>query len=223
MSHRRLGIVASLFGLTLLVYAMVGVRVLYTGGTDYGELVWNLFLAWIPFVLALVVYDGYRRGAARWQLLAGSALWLLFLPNAPYILTDAKHLRISSDSMPIWYDVVLVSAAAFAGLVLGFLSLYMIQAVVRRLAGAVSAWLFALGVLGLSSFGVYLGRFHRWNSWDLFTQPGALLGDIGSGLAHPHDHARTLALMVVFTAFLGAIYFVFYSFVRAGIPESTDH
>lgn len=221
MSDRRLGTLASLLGLTLLVYAMVGVRVLYTGGSNYGALVWNLFLAWIPFVLALGVYAGYRRGAARWKLLAGGALWLLFLPNAPYILTDAKHLRVT-DSMPLEYDVVLVSAAAFAGLVLGFLSLYVMQTVVRRVAGTLSAWLFALSVLGLSSFGVYLGRFHRWNSWDLFTQPGALLGDIGAGFTHPYDHARTLAFMVVFSAFLGAVYFVFYSLVRVGIPETTD-
>lgn len=221
MSDRRLATLASLVGLTLLVYAMVGVRVLYTGGSNYGALVWNLFLAWIPFVLALVVYVGYRRRATSWKLLAGGALWLLFLPNAPYILTDAKHLRVT-DSMPIEYDVVLVSAAAFAGLVLGFLSLYVMQTVVRRVAGALSAWVFALSVLALSSFGVYLGRFHRWNSWDLFTQPGALLGDIGAGFAHPYDHARTLAFMVVFSAFLGAVYFVFYSLVRVGIPETTD-
>jgi len=221
MSDRRLGILASLLGLTLLVYAMVGVRILYTGNLNYGALIWNLFLAWIPFALALAVYDGFRRGAARFPLVAGGVLWLIFFPNAPYIVTDIKHIRTWSG-VPIWGDAILVGAAASVGLALGFVSLYLMQAVARRLVGALNAWLFAFAVLALSSLGVYLGRYLRWNSWDLIVQPERVLGDVWTGIANPLAYPHAVAVTVVFTVFLAATYLAFYSFARSGLLEPTE-
>jgi uncharacterized membrane protein len=221
MSDRRLGTLASLLGLTLLVYAMVGFRIVYSGNLNYGALIWNLFLAWIPLALALVVYDGFRRGAARFPLIAGAALWLIFFPNAPYIVTDFKWLTVSSGA-PIWYDVVLISAGAWAGLLLGFISLYLMQAVMRRALGALNAWLFVLAALVLSSFGIYLGRFQRSNSWDVLVRPRTFAGDVLTQLADPNEYARVVAVTVLFTAFLTATYLVFYTFVRATVPEPIE-
>jgi uncharacterized membrane protein len=221
MSHRRLAILASLAGLSGLVVAMVSVRVVYSGNSENAALVWNLFLAWIPFGLALQVYEGYRRGAARLYLLLGGVLWLLFFPNAPYIVTDFKWLRDSTGA-PIWYDVVLISAGAWAGLLLGFISLYLMQAVVRRALGALNAWLFVLFALVLSSFGIYLGRFQRSNSWDVFVRPRTFAGDVWTRLGNPDEYARVVAVTVLFTAFLAATYLVFYSFARATVREPTE-
>jgi uncharacterized membrane protein len=221
MSDRRLAILGSLAGLSALVVAMVGVRVVYSGNNDNAELVWNLLLAWIPFGLALQVYEGYRRGSARAYLLIGGVLWLLFFPNAPYIVTDFKWLRDTTGA-PVWYDVVLISAGAWAGLLLGFISLYLMQAVVRRALGALNAWLFVLFALVLSSFGIYLGRFQRSNSWDVFVHPRTFAGDVWTRLADPDEYARVVAVTVLFTAFLAATYLVFYSFARATVREPTE-
>ena len=221
MSDRRLAILGSLAGLSGLVVAMVAVRVVYSGNSNYEALVWNLFLAWIPFGFALYVYDRYRSGAARTQLLLGGAFWLLFFPNAPYIVTDFKHLRTWTGA-PLWYDVVLVSAGAWAGLVLGFISLYLMQAVMRRALGALNAWLFVLFALVLSSFGIYLGRFQRSNSCDIFVRPQAFADDLWTRLADPNESARVVAVTVLFTAFLAATYLVFYSFARATVREPTE-
>ena len=90
MSRRRLAILASLAGLSALVVAMVVVRVVYTGNDYFTNLVWNLFLAWIPLGLAVYAYDGYRKGQGRFRLWAAGGLWLLFFPNALYIVTDFK-------------------------------------------------------------------------------------------------------------------------------------
>ncbi len=218
MSDRRLAILGSLGALSLFVVAMVGVRVVYTGSPHYGGLIWNLLLAWVPFALALAIYDGYRRGARPARLVAGGALWLVFFPNAPYVMTDFKHLRGFTE-MPIWYDVVLLTATAWAGLLLGFTSLWLMQAVARRLVGTANAWLFAFAVLALSSFGIYLGRFERWNSWDVFVQPQSLLADVAEPLMHPGDHPRAVAVTLLFTSFLVTSYLVFYAFARAGMPE----
>jgi uncharacterized membrane protein len=221
MSDRRLATLASLAGLSALVVAMVAVRVAYTGSGHYGALIWNLGLAWIPFGLALLVYDGFRRGAPWTRLAVSSLLWLLFFPNAPYIVTDVKHLRAWTGA-PIWYDVVLVSAAAWAGLALGFISLYLMQAVARRLVGALNAWVFVAAVLALSSFGIYLGRFQRWNSWDVFVRPGAMAENLWAGLSDPMAQGRAIAVTVLFTAFLAATYLVFYSFARSTLPETVE-
>jgi len=216
MSRRRLAILASLGGLSALVVALAAVRVAYTGTDYYSNLVWNLFLAWIPFGLAVYAYDGSRRGLGRVQLWAAGGLWLLFFPNALYIVTDFKWLREWAGA-PIWYDILLVSAAAWCGLLLGFASLYLIQQIIRRAAGPVRAWAFAFATLGLGAFGVYLGRFERWNSWDVFTRPGHMAQSLLPHLLHPQDHPRALGVMVLFTAFLAMSYLVFYAFAQ---PEA---
>ena len=222
LSHRRLAALLSLLLLTGFAVAMIAVRVVKTGGDPtYLNLVWNLFLAWIPFVLALLVYDGFRRGAPPLGLAVGAALWLLFFPNAPYLVTDFELLR-NASGVPIWFDVVLVSAAAWAGLLLGFVSLFLIHAVARRLVGPVNAWLAVLVVLGLTSFGIYLGRIRRWNSWDLFTRPEQLLRDVWARVEDPLAHRETLLVTVLLTGFLTVAYLVFYSVARLGVPERTE-
>jgi len=104
---------------------------------------------------------------------------------------------------------------------LGFISLYLMQAVVRRSIGTVKAWLFVLGVLAVSSFGIYLGRFQRWNSWDVFTQPGHFARNVWPHIAQPYDHPKTVAVTALFTAFLAMTYLVFYSFAELEASEPT--
>ena len=156
------------------------------------------------------------QGQGRLQLWAAGGLWLLFFPNALYIVTDFKWLKDWAGA-PIWYDIVLVSSAAWCGLLLGFTSLYLMQGVVRDAFGAARAWAFALATLALGAFGVYLGRFERWNSWDVFTRPGHLVQSLLPHIAHPQDHPKALAVMVLFTAFLAMSYLVFYAFAQ---PEA---
>jgi uncharacterized membrane protein len=206
-SDRRIAIVASLVLLSLFVLVMIVGRVLYTRTLDHTSIAWNLLLAWVPFVVALVVY--VRASSTSVPTLAGlGGLWLLFFPNAPYIVTDLKYIGADAG-IPVLYDVLLLSAAAWTGLLLGLTSLFLMHGVARRLLGVVNAWAVVVGVLVLSSFGIYLGRVQRWNSWDVFTRPGALLGDATEGL-----HARPLALTVLFASFLLATYLVLYAFAR---------
>lgn len=206
-SDRRIAIVASLVLLSLFVLGMLAGRVLYTRTLDHTWIAWNLVLAWVPFVVALVVY--VRASSASVASLVGlSSVWLLFFPNAPYVVTDLKHIG-TGGGIPILYDVLLLSAAAWTGLLLGLTSLFLMHGIARRFLGVVNAWAVVVVVLILSSFGIYLGRVQRWNSWDVFTRPGALLGDATEGL-----HARPLALTVLFTSFLLVTYLVLYSFAR---------
>jgi uncharacterized membrane protein len=212
-SDRRIAVVASLAILSLFVVAMIAVRILYTRIPEHGGIAWNLLLAWIPLALALLVYDRVRSGARTPALAATGVLWLLFLPNAPYIVTDLKHVR-SGGSIPVLYDVVLLAAAAWTGLLLGLASLYLMHSVARRLVGAGAGWALVTGALALSSFGIYLGRVRRWNSWDVFVRPGPLLDDLVSGALHPLSHPQPIAVTILFTSFLLASYLAFYSLAR---------
>ena len=212
-SDRRIAIVASLGVLSLFVIAMIAFQITYAGNPDNLAIAWNLFLAWIPFVLALIIYDRGRQAASLPALGAAALLWLLFLPNAPYILTDLKYIDGFGTASAL-YDVVLLASAAGAGLLLGLTSLFLMQVVARRLVGAFNAWALVVGALALSSFGIYLGRVQRWNSWDVFARPGSLFGDIAGGLLHPLSHPYPIAVTILFTSFLLASYVVFYSFAR---------
>jgi uncharacterized membrane protein len=212
-SDRRIAVLASLGVLSLFVLAMIAFRFAYTGTPYHSAIAWNLFLAWIPFVLALVVYDRSKSGVSTPALASAAVLWLLFLPNAPYIVTDLRYVG-QGRGIPGMYDVLLLSAAAWTGLLLGLMSLLLMHSVARRLLGGLQAWALVVGVLGLSSFGIYLGRVQRWNSWDVFVRPGALLGDVADGVLHPLSHPRPIGVTILFTAFLLASYLVFYSFAR---------
>ena len=220
-SGRRLVVLLALVVLSLLVVAMVAVRMNQTGYDTYSNLVWNLFLAWIPLGLALVVYDGAKRGLGGVWVVAFAGLWLLFFPNAPYLTTDMKYLR-ELGGAPLWYDVSLTGLAAFTGLALGLVSLYLVHSVAQTYFGAILAWVGVWAVLALSSIGVFLGRFQRFNSWDVFTDPGPILGDVAKGLADPLNYPRTLAVTVVFGGFLIASYLVFYALAQATASTGTE-
>jgi uncharacterized membrane protein len=213
LTARRLITLGVLVGLSLLVTLMVAVRVGETSSLDYANLVWNLFLAWIPLGFALVLYDGARRGMRAVWLLALGGLWLLFFPNAPYLMTDLKYLR-EFDGAPFWYDAVMAGSAAAAGLALGFLSLFLVHSVVQRRFGALWAWLGVWAMLLLSSVGVFLGRFQRFNSWDVFTDPKPIFADLAKGLSDPLNYPRVLAVTIVFSGFLVGSYAVFYALAR---------
>ena len=202
-----------LAGLSAVVLAMVAVRVAKTESLDYYNLVWNLFLAWVPLAFAFVVYEGANRGMRRLWLVSFGALWLLFFPNAPYLMTDMKYLR-ELDGAPLWYDVTMTVLAAATGLALGFISLFLIHSVARRYIGPGWAWVGVSAVLALSSVGVFLGRFARFNSWDAFTDPAPILNEVAKGATNPTNYPKVVAVTLVFGGFLIVTYGVFYAVAR---------
>jgi len=180
--------------------SMVAVRVDRTGSGYYLFLVFNLFLACVPLFLSTAL-----RLANHWRLprliqFALFCLWLLFLPNAPYILTDILHLTRASHA-PAWYDLALLLSCSGTGLLVGYLSLIDVQGIIARRFGPAWSWIFALESLVLSGFAIYLGRFLRWNSWDVLITPTRVFA-ITDGLAHPCAHAKPLAVTVIFGVIL---------------------
>ena len=171
------GRVIALLGLaSLACVVLVVARVARSHTTHYGFLPGNLVLAWIPLGLAIVAYLISRRRStlARLMIVPTAFVWLLFFPNAPYIVTDLVHLGDVHDNVPAWYDVMLITWFAWTGLLLGIVSLRVMQGIVARSLGARAGWVMVVAVTALGSVGIYVGRFLRWNSWYAFSAPETL-------------------------------------------------
>lgn len=200
------------FSMTMLVF-----RVWHTSSLVYAFLAWNLFLAAIPYgISTLLVWKEnlQRRKLIFWSL---CALWLVFLPNAPYIFTDLFHLRLRGN-VPLWYDLLLLLSFAWNGLMLAYLSLYDIQEIIEKRTNWRRSWAMVIGVLFLSAFGVYLGRYLRWNSWDLFFNPMPLLLDIADRFIHPMQHPRTWGLTLAYGSFLVLGYMIVRTLMQTPKP-----
>lgn len=181
-------------------FCLVAVRLERTGSGYYGFLRFNLFLACMPLFLSTVMRIANHLRLHWFFQLGLFCLWLLFLPNAPYILTDILHLSHAKHA-PAWFDLALLLSFAGTGLLVGYLSLIDVQGIVARSFGPALSWIFATVSLVLSGFAIYLGRFLRWNSWDVIFEP-TLVFEILRGLLRPWAHARPLAVTVVFGVIL---------------------
>ena len=213
-------VVLSLVGASLISIGTLAVRIHETHSIRYLFLVWNLFLAWVPLIAASYAFVLARRrvGAAVGVL---AVVWLLFFPNAPYMLTDFIHLSEGSGPSPLWYDALMLSSFAWTALMLGFVSLYLIHAIVGRRASAAVGWVVVVGVLGLASIGVYIGRFAHFNSWDAVTRPRHVLAVIRQETDSPLHDPKMLAALLALTVSLFIGYLVVYAF-SALRPELTD-
>lgn len=167
------------FGLSL-VFA----RVVTTSSLAYTFLAWNLFLAWVPFALAKALQALVRKQVHFAWIAAFGCAWMLFLPNAPYLVTDLMHLRYAHGG-PLWFDAIMFMTFGWAGLVLGIESLSMVSKLVADRVGVFGARVFVVGVSLLTGYGIYLGRFVRLNSWDVAAHPGWALREVALPVVHP--------------------------------------
>lgn len=213
--QRQLFVFASLSFSTILCLGMLALRAWHYHSSTQRWLVWNLFLAWLPALGAFAAYNLHHWPTRlRWLPILGFAfLWLLFLPNATYLITDIIHLKPNSV-VPLWYDLITLVAFAWTGSFLGLISLFLMQELVRRMIGRAASWLFVVGVLMLNGFGVYFGRFLRWNSWDALFRPSSLVNELVDGLLHPMEHMQTLAFAGLFTLLFSAVYLMMLSFTH---------
>jgi uncharacterized membrane protein len=206
---------------SLFCCALTAGRVGYTGRGTYLFFCWNLLLAWVPLGLSLVLARRPTSEGPGGRLLTGAlgAAWLAFFPNAPYLVTDLVHLR-ARNPVPLWFDAILVLTFALTGLGLAFVSLLLVHRLVERRRGAAAGWLFVAAVAVLTGLGIYLGRFLRWNSWDLVTRPSDLVEEIAGWLLDPGSHLHSAGVALFFGGFFGGAYLMVVRLSRALRPQS---
>lgn len=171
---------------------------------DY--LVWNLFLAWLPLVFAVRLVTVLQRKLwSSWEAVATSLLWLIFLPNSFYMISDFIHLQ-DVRRFDILYDTVMFTSFIYTAVVLGFSSLYLIHMQFRHRFSRRVSMVWICVVLFISSVAVYIGRDLRWNSWDVLTNPGGLLFDLSDRVLHPAQYPQMLLAIAAFFLLLLSIY-----------------
>ncbi len=195
----------------LLIYSFASLcllmlRIKITGSFFFLFLVWNLFLAVIPYVITTYLFA--KKEVSKLKFLLWLFLWLLFLPNAPYIVTDLIHLKIENPFWG-WFDVLLLLSFALNGLVLYFLSILDMEQIIRKKFHLKSTLNIVVFISILTAFGVYIGRFLRFNSWDILQNPQLLFQNIFSILISPKSHFEAWAFTVCFSLFLVLGYWIF--------------
>ncbi len=191
-----------IFTFIFFIFILISFRVFYSGSIRYIFLLWNIFLAWIPFRISIMFR--YVSGKLFGILLF---IWLLFFPNALYIITDLVHLN-EDTAMPVWYDAVILFSSSLIGLVMAFISLYNVEIYFRNRLKIKFTGVMMSVFIFLGAFGVYLGRFLRWNSWDILTNPMSLCYEISIRIIRPVDHFRTWVITFLFAVFFFLVYYM---------------
>ncbi|MEI9946246.1 MAG: DUF1361 domain-containing protein [Chitinophagaceae bacterium] len=184
---------------------LVCIRIVATGYLTYLFLVWNLFLALIPFAISEWLFKNNQVIGNKWKLSLSLLCWLLFIPNSFYIVTDLFHLD-QFDSAPKWFDLLLLFSFAWNGLVLGIISVRKIELLLHTISRRRFSIAFVCGVMWLNAFGVYVGRYLRYNSWDIITQPFSLFQEMLNVIIHPLHNKMEWGMITSWAVFMTLFY-----------------
>lgn len=207
-------LVAALLALFLVPVGLLGLRVIDTDSYRYGFLVWNLVLAAIPPLLAWwLVWRIRHFGWSPWPQVVLTIAWVLFLPNSFYLITDLIHLR-SNYEADLLFDISLLVAAIFAGVTYGFIGVYMVHMEILKRLRESHAYLIISALLLAVSFAICLGRYTRWNTWDVLLRPAGLLFDVSDRFINPHMHEQTYLTTFILFITLFAVYVLIFEAAR---------
>lgn len=196
-----------LLAFSLVATAFLIIRIVVSESYRYWFLPWNLLLAWVPVIAGIVLVDMLKHVAwSSWKAVVVSLIWLLFLPNSFYLITDFIHLQETND-VSLLYDVVVLAMFAFVGFFLGFISLLLIHIeLIKRFKNSLANKIILVVILA-SSFAIYLGRYLRWNSWDVVANPFGIIYDLSDRLGSPSDYPLTFVTTSMFFVVISTFYF----------------
>lgn len=199
----------TLVALSVLCLGFIELRIAHTGNRMLTFLGWNLFLAWCPVGLAFGAWVAHRLRAPLALVAVLIGAWLLFLPNAPYLVTDMIHVRISEGRLQL-FDAAMLATFGLTGVALAYASIYLVHGIVRERVGARPAWFFIAACMGAAAVGVYLGRILRLNSWDAIQEPTLLPRLVAARLEDPLGNPALIAFVVSSSVLLLAGYMIVY-------------
>ena len=165
-------IISSLIAITMLL-----LRVKLTHSIYLLFLLWNLFLAAIPYSLSTIIKTDFRLRRSNLKNLGIIIIWLLFIPNTFYLITDFVHLNPSNLYRYI-FDFALLSSFTIAGFYFGILSIHTIYKQIQFFYSNTISKIFLISISYLCAFGIYIGRVLRFNSWDIICNPFSLIKSI---------------------------------------------
>jgi uncharacterized membrane protein len=185
---------------------LLAVRMIVTHSIEYIFLPWNLFLAFVPYWITIWMTRNISILENKVKLVAALAVWLLFIPNSFYIITDLFHLT-HIESAPFWFDLLLIFSFAWNGIIFGIISLRRVEVVTTLLRGRGHSIFLVFVVMWLNAFGIYIGRVLRFNSWDVITDPFSLAGEILNMVTHPFQNGYAWGMTLCYAVFITFLYF----------------
>lgn len=207
-------------GLALACSSLVSVGLFAAGAisnhsAEFAYLLWNLFLAWLPLVFALWLHKIlHRKVWSSWLALVVTVLWLGFLPNSFYMISDFIHIQ-DVPRVDLLYDVLMFTSFIFNGVILGFLALYNVHLELLQRMKRHTAHSLLATILLVCSFAIYLGRDLRWNTWDVLVNPAGILFDVSDRILHPIMYSQAYTTTITFFVLLGSLYVVAWQAARA--------
>jgi uncharacterized membrane protein len=203
MKTKYPGIGAMLFLSVSFTIVLLAVRVIASGQLNYIFYPWNLLLAAVPLFISRQINKCTK---LQFKAILLLLCWLVFFPNAPYIVTDIFHFK-ERPPLPLWYDLLLVTSAAWNGLIMGIISLLQVEQFLHKHLSTRWVSFITVSCLGLCSFGIYIGRFLRYNSWDVVVNPVDVASSIIYRVRYPFDNLRTWGFTILFSGLLSLVYF----------------
>lgn len=201
LSEHQWLLISAGFSCLLLV-----IRMAATTTIEYIFLPWNLFLAFVPYYITNLIKRNVGVIENRFKLLMALMVWLLFIPNSFYIITDLFHF-IHVRSAPKWFDLLLIFSFAWNGILAGLISLRQVETIISFVKGKGYSVIIVATVMWLSGLGIYIGRFLRYNSWDVITDPFSLAVDIIDLIIHPFRHEFAWSMTLGYAIFMSLLYF----------------
>lgn len=198
-------------GISILLFLL---RMVDSGSTRYWFLIWNLILAWLPVGFAIILLGRLKN--RRWSdpvCILLSVLWLAFLPNSFYLVSDLIHLQTTAE-VSVLYDAVLFTSFIFNGFLAGFISLYLLHNELLKRLKVTSVNLIIASVLLACSFAIYLGRVLRWNTWDIILHPTGIIFDVSEQVVNDAAKSNALVTTLSFFLLIGGMYIAIWQFAR---------
>jgi len=206
--------------LSALCLAFFAYRVLITQTFRYSFVFENLILAWLGLAFGWLLARSVNGNKwLSWKNIGLTVLWLVFLPNTWYVLTDFLHLQPTGEVSEL-YDIVLIGSLVINGFILGFASLFLVHQQLRKRLGEQKGLALVIVVIFLSCFAIYLGRNLRWNSWDVIANPGGIIINVSDRIIDPLGHPRALNITGLFFVLLSSIYLAFWWFISPYVKQS---
>jgi uncharacterized membrane protein len=202
-STEKMLAVSMAFTMVLLAF-----RIIYSGSLSYIFYVWNLFLAVVPLLMSRKLQTREALNGKTFLILFA---WIIFLPNAPYVVTDIFHYR-ERWPVPKWYDLLLVTSATWNGLMAGFFSMMQVERFLLNLLNKKQVQRCMFLVLLLCGYGIYIGRYLRFNSWDIIADPFQLITNLSQHFLLPHEYLPVWKFTLLFSIMLGIIYYTLKQF-----------
>ena len=214
LDKRQKSILFSLITFSAIAIFLILLVEIYSSDYAFNYFIWNLFLSWVPLIVALRLVRVLRHKLwSSWEALVYSFIWLIFLPNSFYMISDLIHIADVTNFYMVLFAVAFMAIIASA-LVNGFLSVSLVQSQINKRVSRRSSEVIVMILFILSSYGIYIGRILRWNSWDVFLNPTSILYDLSNQIINLKNLGYTLMISFVFFVFLISSYYLLKRLIR---------